>query len=76
MKDKKEISDIKFSKALIKREKKKKNTDEETVKRIEELIRDIPPRYKDIFKEELGNRKPSRRDVDIFLRKHKLIKKP
>ena len=72
MKNKNEITDIKLTKIL----KKKNKPDHKKVsKTLEELINEIPQKYHNKFWEEIGEKKPSRRDVDSFLRKYKLIKK-
>ncbi len=72
MKDKKEIEDIKLAKILIKKQKTKKKTKSRS---IEEIIHEIPPKYKGKFKKEFKDRIPSRRDIDLFLRKYNLVKK-
>ena len=75
MKHKNEITDIKLTKILAKNKKKKKRDRKGSAKSIDELIDEIPKKYHDIFLEELGGKTPSRRDVDLFLRKNKLTKK-
>jgi hypothetical protein len=75
MKHKNEIADIKLTKILEKKSKKKKNNYKENTKTVNDIINEIPQKYHSKFWEELGDKKPSRRDVDLFLRKYKLTKK-
>ena len=77
MTDAKKVSDIKLAKILLKKNKaeKEKKADKKR-QSIDELINDIPPKYMKKFQEEFDNDRPSRRDIDRFLRKYNLIKKP
>ncbi len=55
MKNRKKIL-VQIFKNSFQIEKKRKNTDREHLKRIDEIICDIPLKYKDISKDEFGDK--------------------
>jgi len=68
----KEIEDVGLVKRLIKKEKHEEKRKSLSIK---ETIDQIPRKYRDKFDKEFKGRIPSRRDVDLFLRKHNLTTK-
>jgi hypothetical protein len=77
MKDSKKVSDIKLAKILLKKDKAKKEKKTEKKRQsIDDILLGLPPKYIKKFKEEFNDDTPSRRDIDHFLRKYNLIKKP